>query len=196
MNCTRVQLLLEEYLEGALPPAKEQVVKAHLAACGQCAEDFHQLQRLAGVLQTLSSTVVAETLLLTISSRLASLPSPEERRRAAGWRWACVSALGIAVMLVAGASLLPIVLHYVTLTAHQAGQWAQPVWVWITAAPKVLWALFLALSPVLRWLEIVLKAIGPTLLLYVALEIASVAAVVVVMQTRRRRAAALQLLLV
>jgi len=191
-GCRKIRDLLEAYFEGALPEVQERLVADHLWQCSRCAAELAQIQRLTVALDTLPQVEPARELLAAISARLATLPTPVERKVSVGWRrFGLVAAISMALTVVAlyGLGLIaPALLvgvrpaaTWLAGTLHHLYVWAdgwQRAWVAAATAAHALW-------PALRALAI---AAAPVLLGYAAAEVACLAAAAWVIRTRRRRA--------
>ncbi len=191
-GCGKIRDLLEGYFEGVLPEAQERLVAEHLWQCPRCAAELAQIQRMTVALDALPQVEPAQELLAAISARLATLPTPVERKVSAGWgRVGLVAAVSMALTVVAlyGLGLIaPALLvgvkpvaTWLAGTLHHLYAWAdawQRAWVAVGTAAH-------ALFPALRALAI---AAAPVLLGYAAAEVACLVAAAWVIRTRHRRA--------
>ena len=117
------------YASGELPPARRQVLEAHLAGCDACRRDAEGLARGLAALATLERepTVrpqVMET--LRTRAREAALAMPTVASLWRQYRW--VAAAAAVVVLAAGLAIV------VSPTAQQPAARQQPAAVWVTDA--------------------------------------------------------------
>jgi predicted anti-sigma-YlaC factor YlaD len=200
MKCADVRPLLEEYFEGVIFGRRAEAIAEHLAACAACAAELHQVERIAGALETIPRVAPAENLLRSISARIAELPAPRQRRLAAGWRWlGVVAAISVACLALVS-FVLPLLvsdkLASGILLLGQLRDVSALVREWFAAAPDLLLALWLALGKVWQWSALTARAVAPTIGLYLAAEIGILCAIVFVVHARRRGTPARQMLLV
>ena len=77
MECNKVQRVLPGYCDDALPRAKSQYIRAHLAICSQCATESERYERVRSALRGLPAIAPPEHLLTS----LRVLASRERARR-------------------------------------------------------------------------------------------------------------------
>ncbi len=200
MNCSRVQALLEEYFEGTLAPASTELVADHLAGCARCAAELRQIERVVAAFEALPQTIPSEKLLTAITSRVAELPVPRERRIASGWRWVAVTAAISMAALGAVSYLLPLLiterLAADIVALGQLERAAILIRDWFAVAPAMLLAVWAMLGKIIEWFALTARAVAPTLGLYLAAELGILSAIVFVFHARGRRTPARQTLLI
>ena len=200
MNCSRVQILLEEYFEGMLAPASAHLVADHLAGCARCAAELRQIERVVAAFEALPQTIPGEKLLTAIASRVAESPAPRERRIASGWRWVAVTAAISMAALGAVSYLLPLLiterLAADIVALGRLERAAILIRDWFAVAPAMLLAVWATLGKILEWFALTARAVAPTLGLYLAAELGILSAIVFVFHARGRRTPARQTLLI
>jgi anti-sigma factor RsiW len=192
-GCAKIKRLLEPYFEGALPSRQGRMVAGHLWQCPQCAAEVEQIQRLAQALESLPRMEPSVALLRSISTGLATVPTPAERRRLSqGWRqvvkiallvMAAMAAIGSTGVLVAAASFaaaLPVV-PFLGAVIAKLGVWTEAMW-------RMASAVILAMGSVPSAILEAGKAVAPTLLAYTAAELVFMIAVVLVIRRTHFRA--------
>jgi predicted anti-sigma-YlaC factor YlaD len=206
MDCSRVQPLLEEYFEGTLgegrlpAPYPAALVADHLATCARCAAELHQIARMVAAFEAIPQVVPSRELLAAITSRVAKLPAPRERRTASGWRWVAVTAAISMAALGAISYLLPLLITE-RLAADIAAlgkleNAAILIREWFAAAPAILLALWVTLGKLWQWFALTARAVAPTVGAYLAVEVGILCAIVFVLHARGRRTPARQTLLI
>jgi predicted anti-sigma-YlaC factor YlaD len=190
-GCSKVHPLLEAYFEGALSEAEERMVAEHLWQCPRCAAELQQVQRMTLALDSLPQIEPARELLASITARLATLPSPAERRISVGWRrFGLVAAAALALVALAsfGVSLLapallreahPVIVFF-GHTVHAFGAWASACY----RSLLELGESALTLWPVARTMGL---AAMPRVIAYGAAEIALLLVATWAIRTRHRR---------
>jgi anti-sigma factor RsiW len=198
MDCSRTKALLDEYFEGLLSPPQAQVVADHVSACPACAAELHQIEKVAAALAAVPQALPDAQIPAIIAERVAALPAPDARRRAAGWRRLGVAAAGSLAGLSAVAYALPLLVSQglaaplLTSLADAAAAFQS----WLGVLPSILGAFWEAVLELVRRLGLALDAAAPTLGTYAAAEIGILAALFFVLQVSRRRRAHQQVTLI
>jgi anti-sigma factor RsiW len=113
-TCNDIDVLLDEYLDGTLPPANRALVDAHLARCQACRAHAEALRALLADARALPGSVMpARDLWTGIAERLGSSPEGTVRRTASvprrgtglGWWGRLAAAIGFILL---GAALATI----------------------------------------------------------------------------------------
>ncbi|GEM_PF-2633307 len=185
MSCSRVRGLLEEYHEGSLPAGEEAGVAAHLSRCDSCESEWRQIARFAAVLGGLPAADPGAGLVGAISARAAALPSPRERWLAELGGRRLAAAVGVCVVALAGVRYLA-ALGLEPVEAWAAGLVSSAVG-WLAAVVSAGGPLARALAGVAGAFRLAADAAAPTVGLYLAAEVAAVAAVVLVLSWARVR---------
>lgn len=191
-HCSKIHPLLEPYFEGVLPEAQERMVAEHLWQCPRCAAELQQVQRLALALDSLPRIEPAQELLASITARLATLPTPAERRISVGWRrFGLVAAAALALVALASfglSRLAPRLLIAAQPMFAFFGHTYLTLTTWGAASSRSLLALgeaALTLWPAARALGL---AAVPRALVYGVSELALLLVVTWAIRTRHRRA--------
>jgi hypothetical protein len=88
MNCRRVRRYLFGYFRGELSPQEGEAIRAHLAACPDCAKEAEQIETLCLALrENVESVVPSPDFNQRLWERLQTYPSGVAVREKAGW-WA------------------------------------------------------------------------------------------------------------
>jgi anti-sigma factor RsiW len=200
MNCSAVRKLLEDYFEGTLADRRRAMIASHLEQCDQCAAELQQIEKVAAALAGIPRAEPAVQLVPAISTRLADLSGPDQRRTLVqGWARlgalsaVCVAALtGVRYLLPSvWALLVPRLAPVVSWLAGRMGE----VKAWGMAGVDVAVALLAAAGRIAGALALAAESAVPTLGTYAICEITIILAIVLILQWRRgRRYAGLTLL--
>ena len=189
-DCARVQMLLEEYFEGTLPAREEGQVSAHISWCHVCAGELAQIAKIAAALEAVPLAEPSPELLRAISSRVAELPAPAERRRVfAGWGRLALYGAGLVVVLAGLSLLLPIAwgkYSYLATPVVAFGHRALAVGGFLVSS---LYDAIIALGPAAKALGHVLRLSVPTVAPVVAIHVLGEVAlmILVILACRRFR---------
>ena len=110
MTCTDIAPLLDEYVDGTLPPDATREVDAHLSGCERCRAEVAGLRALVAEARALPRSVLPERELWTgIERRLVTMPVGSSAARSVLVRLRPLLLLAAAVfLLLAGATLATI----------------------------------------------------------------------------------------
>src|SRR5262245_60825316 len=72
VRCSQIERQLAEYVDGALPPAREAAVAGHLADCARCRAELELLRQSLRVLERLPAAEPAGDLWAGLQARLAA----------------------------------------------------------------------------------------------------------------------------
>jgi len=115
LDCKKIQPLLSEYIDGALPDEAAWSVKMHVSSCAVCAEVADELRATANLLSSLPSLEPSANFEAMLAKRLANQvltphkPTFTERLRGSLSGWWSRPLMGPAVATgVALAVLLPV----------------------------------------------------------------------------------------
>jgi hypothetical protein len=94
----RIAEMLSEYMDGALIPAQEARVEAHLAECEDCAQNLRTLRQTVGLLGQLPSVKAPRSFVIR-EAQVAPRPRPRVGMRLAGpWTWGYPALQGATVL--------------------------------------------------------------------------------------------------
>jgi len=79
--CLRVRARLQDYIEGYLDVVEAETIRAHLAVCALCREDYRELQEVIRLVRTLPYLQPSRDLAPAI---MTAIGAP---RRFAWWNW-------------------------------------------------------------------------------------------------------------
>lgn len=96
MNCEQVREWMPHYLEGSLPPEREQYLRLHIESCPGCTQSLEEARELAAIwnemerntgapgemhIPDIAASVMAEIQLLEEERRLRDIQRAPSRRR-------------------------------------------------------------------------------------------------------------------
>lgn len=102
MNCQAARQLIQDSLDGSLPPSDADALQEHLARCESCAQDQMSLQATVSALEALPRVTAPPELLSRLSPALDALSSPQAAPRR---KWAWVPGGAIAAGLLVALAL-------------------------------------------------------------------------------------------
>lgn len=105
MDCTQIQELLSEYLDGELPAGRHRQVDAHVSECPECAAELEALRRTVEAVQQLPVHRAPEDLSERLRRRLEEETVHPPVRRVVSL-WPRVAAVAAMFALVVGVTLL------------------------------------------------------------------------------------------
>jgi anti-sigma factor RsiW len=193
MNCSTARELLEEYFEGTLPTRRREEVSAHVSVCAGCAEELAQIQKVATALSAIPMAEPSVDVLRAIASRAATLPAPGARRvLVSGWRQVAVLAAAFVAVLAASSYGFPLAWPKIAAALTPAVAWlgkeAALTLAWLEPKLEAILVLFGAAGGLAEPVGTVATAMGPTLGLYAAGELALLAGMILLFRWGRRRA--------
>lgn len=106
MNCREIESLLDQYIDGSLPPAETGQVEEHLAGCENCRRDVEAIRALLAEARAVPRSIMPENDLWGgIEARIQGAPRVAELSpRRTGLRpWMQLAAA--VLLLIAGATL-------------------------------------------------------------------------------------------
>ena len=100
MRCTKVENMMSEALDGALPIKKRGAFNDHLAQCPRCLQTFAALQEMGGILRQVEPFSAPPTLIRRLRGHLAA---PPRSFLLTGWLpyaegLACAVVIGLGVL--------------------------------------------------------------------------------------------------
>jgi anti-sigma factor RsiW len=92
MDCARFQLLIQERLDGAIPPADERLLEEHVASCEACAEELRTFQAIERALSEANMESAPRSLETRISAEIVRVAGVRRRIENVAVATACVVA--------------------------------------------------------------------------------------------------------
>jgi anti-sigma factor RsiW len=80
VRCSWCEPLLDEYVDGTLPPSKMHRVRAHLQTCTACDALYRELRIVDGLLLTRRTAAIAPDFSQSVMARVRALPAPSRVR--------------------------------------------------------------------------------------------------------------------
>ena len=193
MNCSRARELLEEYFEGTLPARRREEVSAHVSVCAGCTEELAQIEKVASALASAPMVEPRVEVLRAIASRAAALPAPGARRAlVSGWRRVAVLAAACVAVLAASSYGFPLAWPKIATALTPAMAWVGKevafTLAWLGPKVEAIRVLFGAAGGLAEPVGTVATAIGPTVGLYAAGELALLVGMILLLRWGRRRA--------
>jgi hypothetical protein len=192
MDCSTARELLEEYFEGTLPTRRRDEVSAHVSVCAGCAEELAQIQKVASALSAAPLVEPSVEVLRAITRRAATLPAPGARRvLVSGWRRVAVLSAGCVAVLAVSSYGFPLAWPKIAAALTPAVAWLGKgtalVLAWLEPTFEAIRVLFEAAGALAEPLRTVATAMGPTVGLYAAGELALLVGMILVLRWSRRR---------
>jgi len=72
MNCSRINELLSEYIDGQLDKEQEALVKDHLLLCGDCRDEFESIKAIVREMGSLDTIKAPDDFLVSLHGRIKS----------------------------------------------------------------------------------------------------------------------------
>ena len=193
MDCSRARELLEEYFEGTLPPRRREEVSAHVSVCAGCAEELAQIEKVATALAAAPPVEPSVEVLRAIARRAATLPAPGARRvLVSGWRRVAVLGAACVAVLAVSSYGFPLAWPKIAAALTPAMAWlgkeAALTLAWLGPKLEAIRVLFGAADGLAGPLGTVATAMGPTVGLYAAGELAFLVGMILLLRWGRRRA--------
>jgi len=195
MDCSTARELLEEYFEGTLPTRRREEVSAHVSECAGCAEELAQIEKVASALSAAPVVEPSVEVLRAITRGAATLPAPGARRAlVSGWRRVAVLGTACVAVLAGSRYGLPLAWPKIAAALPPALAWVGKETAlslaWLEPKLEAIRVLFGAAGGLVEPLRTVATAMGPTVGLYAAGELALLAGMILLFRWSRRRASA------
>ena len=193
MDCSRARELLEEYFEGTLPTRRREEVSAHVSVCAGCAEELAQIQKVACALSAAPLVEPSVEVLRAITRRAATLPAPATRRAlVSGWRRVAVLAAACVAVLAGSRYGFPLAWPKIAAALTPAVAWlgkgTASALAWLEPTFGAIGVVLEAAGALAEPLRTVATAMGPTVGLYAAGELALLVGMILLLRWGRRRA--------
>lgn len=99
MTCQSARQLIQDSLDGMLPPADQDALQLHLASCDTCTQDQTSLSAAVSALEALPRVTAPPELLSRLSPDLDALARPQPTKRRAAWAWAPGGAIAAGLLI-------------------------------------------------------------------------------------------------
>ena len=99
MTSQAARQLIQDSLDGTLPPADQDALQGHMASCESCTQDHASLSAAVSALEALPRVTAPPELLSRLSPELDALARPQASKRRAAWAWAPGGAIAAGLLI-------------------------------------------------------------------------------------------------
>ena len=99
MTCQAARQMIQESLDGGLPPAEQEALHGHVATCESCAADQASLAATVSALEALPRVTAPPELLSRLAPELDALSQPQIPVRRRAWAWAPTGAIAAGLLV-------------------------------------------------------------------------------------------------